>query len=266
MPSQPFRPDRARAIPEAFKRAESLGPIRPAVVGLAGGLVASYVADAMLAPFVGVPLRQLIGAAVFVAVMAPLWLLVQPASVRRAHDVMTWLNGWESERWQGELGRRLTAVPRATPAMVDSLPDTMGLRPLRVELLAATGRLDEARQRLALLPTDTPWQRFERAAMAEWIAWWSDEPQMIDDMRSVVGEIEDEERGLAARVTLAAAEARRAAISNGDAMRSLAGLRDELGDRPRRYAYGYTAGVLVMVVLMGVVASITITIGAGLIR
>ena len=236
------------------------------MVGLAGGLVASYVADAMLAPFVGAPLRQLIGAAVFVAVMAPLWLLVQPASVRRAHDVMTWLNGWETERWQAELGRRLTAVPRATPAIVDSLPDTMGLRPLRVELLAANGRIDEARERLAMLTDDTPWQRFERAAMAEWIAWWTDEPQMIDHMRSIVGEIEDEERTLAARVTLAAAEARRAAISNGDAMRPLAGLRDDLGDRPRRYAYGYTAGVLVMIVLMGVVASITITIGAGLIR
>ena len=266
MAARPFRPERANALPEAFKRAESLGPIRPAVVGLAGGLVASYVADAMLAPFVGAPLRQLAAAAVFVAVMAPLWLLVQPASVRRAHDVMTWLNGWEAERWQEELGRRLTAVPRATPAMVDALPDTLGLRPLRVELLAANGRLDEARERLALLPTDTPWQRFEATAMAEWVAWWSDEPPRIDDLRNAVGEIEDEERQLAARATLAAAEARRAAIAGGDATGPLAALRDELGDRPRRYAYSYTAGVLVMVVMMGIVASITITIGAGLIR
>ena len=130
-------------------------------------------------PVIGPPLRQIASAAVFVAVMAPLWLLVQPVSVRRAYDVMTWLNGWESERWQDELGRRLTALPRATPAMVDALPDTMGLRPLRVELLAANGRLDEARQRLALLPTDTPWQRFEREALTEWVAWWSDEPADI---------------------------------------------------------------------------------------
>jgi hypothetical protein len=49
-------------------------------------------------------------------------------------------------------------------------------------------------------------------------------------------------------------------------MGPLSALRDDLGDRPRRYAYSYTAGVLVMVVLMGIVASITITIGAGLIR
>jgi hypothetical protein len=266
--AQPFRPDRRRALNEAFKRAESFGPIRPAVVGLAGGLVASYVAEALLAPLIGAPVRQLASAAVFVAVMAPLWLLVQPASVRRAYDVMTWLNGGESERWQGELGRRLTALPRATPAMVDALPDTMGLRPLRVELLAANGRLDEARERLALLPTDTPWQRFERAALAEWIAWWSDEPEDLSEMRRAAEALEgqDEERWLAARAMVAAAEARRAATAGGDAVGPLSALRDELGDRPRRYAYGYTAGVLVMVVLMGIVASITITIGASIIR
>lgn len=258
--------DRSRALREAFRRAESLGPIRPSVVGLAGGLVAAYAADGLLASVLGTPLRQIVGAAVFVAVMAPLWLLVQPAGVRRAIDVMTWLNGWETERWQGELGRRLTALPRATPAIVDSLPDTMGLRPLRIELLTAIGRLDEARERLALLPTDTPWQRFEHAALSEWIAWWADQPRDHDAMRAALPEIEDEERRLAARVMLAAAEARRAATSGGDAIGPLSALRDELGDRPGRYAFGYTAGVLVMVTLMGAVASATITLASGILR
>jgi hypothetical protein len=251
---------------EAFRRAESIGPIRPSVVGLAGGLVASYVADALLASILGTPLRQIVDAAVFVAVMAPLWLLVQPASVRRAIDVMTWLNGWETERWQTELGRRLTALPRAAPAIVDSLPDTIGLRPLRIELLTATGHVAEARERLTMLPTDTPWQRFERAALAEWIAWWADQPGDRNAMRAAVPEIEDEERRLAARVMLAAAEARRAATGGGDAIGPLSALRDDLGDRPRRYAFGYTAGVLVMVTLMGLVASATITLAGGIIR
>ena len=266
MADKPFRPDRRRALNEAFKRAESFGPIRPAAVGLATGLIASYVADGLLAPVLGAPLRQFVDAAVFVAFMAPIWLIVQPAAVRRAHDVITWLNGWETERWQEELGRRLTVVPHATPAMVDALPDTMGLRPLRVELLAVNGRLDEARERLALLPTDTPWQRFERAALSEWVAWWADEPGDREAMRAAAAEVEDEERRRAARVMTGAAEARRAATSGGDAMRPLAELRDELGDRPRRYAFGYTAGVFVMVALMGIVASITISITASIIR
>ena len=216
----------------------------------------------------GPPLRQIASAAIFVAVMAPLWLLVQPASVRRAYDVMTWLNGWESERWQDELGRRLTALPRATPAMVDSLPDTLGLRPLRVELLAANGRLDEARERLALLPTDTPWQRFERAALAEWVDVVGRRARGPDP-RCSRGRRRDRGRGAASGrsgLTVAAAEARRAATAA--AMPSVRSRRcaTSWATARRRYAFGYTAGVLVMVVLMGIVASITITIGAGLIR
>ena len=258
--------DRSRALREAFRRAESVGPIRPPLVGLAGGLLASYVVDAVLAQILGTPLRQVVGAAAFVAVMAPLWLFIQPASVRRASDVMTWLAGWETERWQDELGRRLTGVPRATPAIVDALPDTIGLRPLRVELLTASGRLEEARACLDGLPVDTPWQRFERAALAEWVAWWAGEPGDRSRMRAAVPAIEDDERRLAARVMVAAAEARRAASSGGDAVGPLAALRDELGDRPRRYAFGYTAGVVATVVLMGFVASIAITVASGVIR
>jgi hypothetical protein len=266
MTVSPVRLDRSRALREAFRRAESIGPFRPAGLGLAAALVISYIADGLLAAVLGTPLRQLVNAVVFVCVMAPVWLLLQPSSVRRAHDVMTWLNGWETERWQGELGRRLTALPRATPAIIDSLPDTLALRPLRVELLVANGRLDEARERLAALPVDTAWQRFERAALAEWTAWWADEPGDRDAMRAAATDIEDEERRLAARAMIAAAEARRAATSGGDAIGPLTALREELGDRPRRYAFGYTAGVLGMVGLMGLVASATITVASAVIR
>jgi hypothetical protein len=257
---------RSRALREAFRRAESIGPLRPAVIGLAAGLIAAYVADGLLAPILGTPLRQVVAAGVFGAVMASLWLLIQPAAVRRASDVMTWLNGWETERWQDELGRRLTALPRATPEIVDSLPDTMGLRPLHVELLAANGRLDEARERLELLPTDTPWQRFERAALHEWVAWWADEAGDRDSMRAAAAEIDDPERQLAARAMVAAAEARRAATSGGDAVGPLSAVRDDLGDRPRRYAFGYTAGAVAAVALMAIIASLTITIGSRFIR
>jgi hypothetical protein len=235
-------------------------------VGLVAGLIASYAVDAALAPVVGTPARQLADAATFVAVMAPIWLVTQPAAVRRAHDVMTWLNGWETERWQREMGRRLSAVPRSTPEIVDSLPDTLGLRPLRVELLTTVGRLDDARERLASLPTDTPWQRFERAALAEWVAWWADEPGDREAMRAAAGEVDDEERRVAAHVMVAAAEARRAATSGGDAISPLAAVRAMLGERPRRYAFGYTAGVVLMVVAMGIVASVTITVASGFVR
>lgn len=265
-PPRPPPDPRTRALSRAFQRAESIGPFRPALIGLVAGVVTAYLADALLARILGTPIRQIADAAVFVAVMAPLWLLLQPSGVRRAHDVMTWLNGWETERWQSELGRRLTGLPRATPEIVDALPDTLGLRPLRVELLAAVGRADEAHERLEQLPADTPWQRFERAALAEWVAWWSGERGDREPMRAAIADIEDDERRVAARVMLAAAEARRAATAGGDVIGPLSAVRDELGDRPRRYAFGYTAGVVAMVALMGVLASLTITIAAGVIR
>ena len=61
MTTQLFRPDRARALREAFRRAESIGPIRPAAIGLAGGLVAAYVADGLLVRILATPLRQIVG-------------------------------------------------------------------------------------------------------------------------------------------------------------------------------------------------------------
>jgi hypothetical protein len=57
-----------------------------------------------------------------------------------------------------------------------------------------------------------------------------------------------------------------AATTDGDAIGPLSAVRDDLGNRPKRYAFGYTAGVLVMVTLMGLVASATITLASGLIR
>src|SRR5690606_34238032 len=116
---------------------------------------------------VATPWRQVIDAVAFVIVAAPVWLTVQRTDVRHAVEVLTWLNGWETERWQAEIGRRLPAVPRAHPELLDVLPDTMGLRPLRIELLGIRGEDEEAWSRLEALPADTAWQRFERAALAE---------------------------------------------------------------------------------------------------
>ncbi|MGH2446778.1 MAG: hypothetical protein ACRDGD_12195 [Candidatus Limnocylindria bacterium] len=260
-------PDRHTALRDAFRRAQGWGPISwPPTLGLAAGLIAAYIVDGLLRDRLGVPVRQVVDAAAFAMVAAPVWLLVQRPGVRAAYDVITWLNGWEAERWQDEIGRRLTAVPRATPAILDRLPDTMGLRPLRVELLAVRGELDEARERLEQLPADTPWQRFERAALAEWIAWWAGEPDLREPMRSALPAMEGDERHIAARALVAAADARRAAVSGGDAIAPLAALRGALGDRAGRYAFGYRTGVIVMVIMMSIVACIVISVAAGVVR
>ena len=263
----PVTPQRVRALRDALHRAQSVGPFSiPAVVGMGSGFAASFIVDALLFDVVRTPWRQFIDAAAFTMVAAPVWLAVQRSDVRGAHEVLTWLNGWETERWQAELGRRLPGLPRAAPQLLDRLPDTMGLRPLRVELLAVRGDLADARERLARLPTDTPWQRFEQAALAEWISWLADGPELLVPMRSAAPAIEDEEGVLVARAMIATAEARRAAVSGGDAIAPLAEIRRALGARPGRYAFGYRTGILVSVALVGLVASLAVAIASAVIR
>lgn len=267
MTTQMPRARRARALRDALRNAQSVGPISlPVAAGLTAGFAASFAADALLYDLVGTPWRQLADAIAFAAVAAPVWLLVQRNDVRDAIEVVTWLSGWETERWEREVGRRLPGLPRMTPELVESLPDTMGLRPLRIELLAARGDTDEAWRRLDELPRDTPWQRFEHAALTEWVLWLTDGPSQVAEMRRAAAEVDDPERSLAARAIVAAAEARRAAVTGGDAIRPLAAVREALGRRPRRYAFPYRTGVIVSVVLIAGVAVGAVVLTSAIIR
>lgn len=256
------RTPHANALREALRRAQMVGPFPPIAIGLAAGLLASVISAALLRGQLGMPWRLLVDVVVFVVVAALTWLAVQRRDAQAAIEVMTWLNGWETERWERELGRRLPALPRARPQLLDALPDTLGLRPLRVELLMARGQPVEARQRWEQLPADTPWQRFERAALAEWIAWWEDEPDRTAEMDLRAEELDDPERTLVARAMIGAARARRAAVSEGDAIGPLASVRPLLGDRPRRYAFSSRTGVMVSVALVGLVALAVVVVGS----
>jgi hypothetical protein len=260
------RTDRIRALREALRREQTLGPISlPVAIGLGAGFLASFVVDALLFAVIDTPWRQMVDAVAFTLVAAPVWLRVQRSDVRDAIETLTWLNGWETERWQVELGRRLPGVPRATPELLEALPDTMGLRPLRVELLAIAGEDDEAWDRLDRLPADTAWQRFERAALAEWLLFLTDGPDQLEEVARASREV-DPDRHLAARAMAAAAQARRAAVGGGDVVGPLAAIRPELGDRPSRYAFPYRTGVVVSVALIGIVASVAVALAAAIIR
>ena len=218
------RDERLTALREGLRRAQSVGPFSiPVIVGVGSGFLASFAVDAALYDLVPTPYRQFLDAMTFALVAAPIWLIVQRRAVRHAIEVMTFLNGWETERWQHEVGRRLPGLPRSTPEILDALPDTMGLRPLRVELLAVRGEYEEAWERLERLPVDTPWQRFERAALEEWISFVSNGPPHVEEMSQAEPAVTDE-RSLVARAMVAAAKARRAAVGGGDVIGPLAAL------------------------------------------
>ena len=82
----------------------------------------------------------------------------------------------------------------------------------------------------------------------------------------MAAQIDDDERRLVARGMIAAARARRAAVDGSDAIGPLAALRAELDDRPRRYAYPYWTGVVLMVGAIAVLASAAVAITAAIIR
>lgn len=262
------RAERLQALPSALRAQQSIGPLSlPVTVGLLAGFVASFLADAFLFDQLRTPWRQAVDGVVFAIVAAPVWIVVQRRDVRSAIDALTWLNGWETERWQGELGRRLAAVPRSTPDILDHLPDTLGLRPLRIELLGVRGELDEAWQRLDLLPTDTPWQRFERTWLGEWLLWLSGGPAQLAEMHAAAAEIPaDDDRALVARTMVAAQRSRRAAVSGGDVVGPLAAARADLGARPGRYTLGYRTGVIFSVVMVSFVAVAAVMLTSALIR
>lgn len=262
------RAERLQALPRALRSQQSFGPLSlPVTLGLLAGFVASFLADAFLFDQLRTPWRQAVDGVVFAVVAAPVWIGLQRRDVRSAIDALTWLNGWETERWQRELGRRLGAVPRATPEILDDLPDTMGLRPLRIELLGVRGELDEAWQRLDELPTDTPWQRFERAWLNEWLLWLSGGPSQVTEMEAAAGTIPtDDDRALVARTMLAAQRSRRAAVSGGDVVAPLASVRPALGNRPGRYTLGYRTGVIVSVLMVSVVAVAAVMVTSAIIR
>jgi hypothetical protein len=261
-------PRRLTVLRDALRRASSVGPVSlPITLGLASGIAASFAVDAVLIDQVRTPARQVVDAIAFMVVAGVVWIVTQPRRVRDAHDVLAWLNAWETERWSTEVGRRLPGLPRMSPRLLDDLPDTMGLAPLHIELLAVRGRVHEARSRLARLPADTPWQRFERAALDEWVGWWAGDPERLEPMRAAAAELADaDERRLVAAATIAAAEARRNTDVGGDAVAPLAAVRPALGNRLGRYAFGYRTGVLVMVSLIGAVAAGSIVVAAAILR
>lgn len=262
------RAERLQALPRALRSQQSIGPLSlPVTLGLLSGFVASFLADAFLFDQLRTPWRQAVDGLVFAVVAAPVWIAIQRRDVRSAIDALTWLNGWETERWQDELGRRLAAQPRSTPELLDHLPDTMGLRPLRIELLGVRGELDEAWQRLEQLPADTPWQRFERAWLSEWLLWLSGGPARLDEMEAAAREIPpDDDRALVARTMVAAQQSRRAAVGGRDVVAPLAAARTALGGRPGRYALAYRTGVIFSVIVVSIVAVAAVMVTSAIIR
>jgi hypothetical protein len=168
------------------------------------------------------------------------YIRAMPPRSRRAFEAFSWLGEWELARAHATVGgvptspedaeRWLAAHPESAIVNRDELP-------IRVEILLLAGRLDEARAAIERLPDVTPWDRFERASLADLVDWRSGGDGDLAAMASTAADIHprDGDERLRADVTIAVAKVRRLMADGraaaGDAAQPLLDVRPSLGRR-----------------------------------
>ena len=190
--------------------------------------------DAGLLVQVGVP--SVVGA----ILATEAYIRAMPPRARKAFEAFSWLGEWELARARSIVGGLptspadaeawLKAHPAGTITNLDELP-------IRVEILLLAGRADDARKAIDRLPALTPWDRFERAALADLVDWRAGGAGDVGAMEAAAEEIlpRDGDDRLRADVTVAVAKVRRRMADGrtgaGDAAEPLLEVRPRLGHR-----------------------------------
>ena len=228
------------SIAHAIREPSFVGPFGLQEISLLVAIVAAF----LIVPFVvrdlpGV-LRVVLTSTVAAALGTEAYIRVMTTRSRRAFEAFSWLGEWELARAKRAVGRLpmsrddaidwLVAHPLGPIAMADELP-------VRIEIELLAGRRDEARALLEQLPTDTPWARFELAALRDLVDWRAGGDGFLPLMEEAAREIlpADGDERLRAEVTIAVAQVRRrmadGRMDAGDAAVPLVDVRDRLGAR-----------------------------------
>ena len=163
---------RAMLLPKAIDREQAMGPVpAPTVLALLVGITASTGATLLLGSAVEPRLRDAISGATFIGLSLGVMWVATPRRVVDAHGVMRWLLDAERRMWSERLGRPMPRVVFTLKQLLDLVPDGARGRPLRIEVLAILGRIEEARDELARLPVGTAEERATEAEMAAIVAW-----------------------------------------------------------------------------------------------
>jgi hypothetical protein len=156
---------------------------------------------------------------------------------RRAFEAFSWLGEWELARAKQATGGPIPTTPGGAARWLEGRPERPAELPIRIEILLFANRLDEARRALDHLPTATPWQRFERAALRDLVDWRSGGDGDPSGMEEAAAEIlpRDGDERLRAEVTIAVAQVRRlmaeAQATPDEAVKPFLDVRVRLGPR-----------------------------------
>lgn len=238
-PGQPGSRD-IGSIAHAVREPSFVGPFGLQEVSLLVAVIAAFLVVPFVVRDLPVVLRIVLTSAVATALGTEAYIRAMTPRSRRAFEAFSWLGEWELARAKRAVGRLplsrdeaidwIVANPLGPIAIADELP-------IRIEIELLAGRRDEARPLLEQLPTDTPWERFELAALRDLVDWRAGGDGFLPLMEESAREIlpADGDERLRAEVTIAVAEVRRRMADGradaGDAAMPLIRVRERLGAR-----------------------------------
>ena len=228
------------SIAEAIRGPSAIGPFGLPEVSMLVAMVAVGMVVSFLVGSLPVLLRIGIVSAAVAVVGTEAYVRSLTTRSRRAFEAFSWLGEWEVARARALAGGVPTSRDEAIDWLVahprDKRPSTDDT-PIRIEIELLAGRRDEARALVDELPTATPWERFEQAALRDLVDWRSGGDGDLAAMESLAGEIQptDGDDRLRADVTIAVAKVRRLMADGragaGDAAAPLIDVRERLGSR-----------------------------------
>lgn len=229
------------SIAAAIREPSMVGPFGLPEIAMLIVFVGTWIIVPFLLPRGAGLLIELGAPALIGAVLATeAYIRSMPPRSRRAFEAFSWLGEWELARAKAIVGgipttpddaeRWLEAHPEGNITNLDELP-------IRVEILLLAGRFDAARAAIERLPALTPWDRFERAALADLVDWRTGGEGDVPAMEAAAEMVHprDGDDRLRAEVTIAVAKVRRRMADGraeaGDAAQPLLDVRRQLGRR-----------------------------------
>jgi hypothetical protein len=200
-------------IAAAIRDPSLIGPFGMPEISMLVGFVATWLIVPFAIPrdapwFIHIALPAILGA----IVGTEAYIRFTSSRSRRAFEAFSWLGEWELARAREATGG--ASLPGSRDAAVrwlESRPERPAELPIRIEILLLAERHAEARRLLERLPSNTPWARFELAALHDLIDWRAGDDGDVRSMEEAATDIlpPDSEDRLRAEVTIAVARVRR---------------------------------------------------------
>jgi hypothetical protein len=228
-------------VGHAMREPSRLGPFGLPEVAALIALVVSGLALTALSIF-GLPaiVAYVLVVVVGSALATEAYLRAMAPRTRRSMEAFMWLGSWDLAQVKAATGAGVPTTRGGAAQWLarhrDSSAENATLGSLRVELNLLAGRATEARALVERLPEATPLERFDKAASADIVAWWTSKGDALEVMSETIGEIEpsDGDVRLRAEVALAVARVRHLAVARppvADPLLPLLQVRERLGAR-----------------------------------